>query len=340
MSASLPALVPAARRDYAAKYAVEFFERKKVPSYALWSVTLKDPESGHYAKIPAGYGRTDTLEQARLDLTAWCEDRGLSFDRLRQDMPQWRLVKDLLEGKNGAEFFARAIKRTEAPNVVLDIRQPTTDLVHILDGRVYTDSRKVAEKFKKAHGRVLRAIDNLPHDDFWKTNFGFRDYVTERGKTERYFEIAWKGFSILAMGFTGKEAYEWKRDFLDAFEMMGDYIVRRKEDFKDPPRAGVLTAKRAAHNPMQDALIEARADDGKDTEAKHFITENRLCNWAVMGEFAKIDEKTLSNEDAALLERVRDRNRSYIHAGLDYTTRKPKLREFATRQRTKALAAP
>lgn len=331
------AIALAERRDYAAKYAVEFFERKRVPSYALWAVTLKDTESGRYAKTPTGYGRTDTLEQAHLALTAWCEASGLSFDMLRQDTHAWRLVKDLLEGKNGAEYFARAVKRTAAPNVVLDIRQPTTDLVHAIDGRAYTDSRKVAEKFKKAHGKVLRSIDNLPHDDFWRANFGPRDYVTERGRTERYFEIAWKGFSMLAMGFTGSEAYEWKREFLDAFEAMGDYIVRRKEDFKDPPRADTLKAKRAAHLPMMDALVECREDAGKDTKAHHFSNENRLCNWAVTGSFDVIDEKTLSNEEAALLEQVRDRNRAFILAGLSYDVRKPRIRAFANRARTKLI---
>lgn len=47
---------------------------------------------------------------------------------------------------------------------------------------MYTDSRKVAKKFKKTHGKVLRSIDNLPHDEFWRLNFEPTDYVTEQGK--------------------------------------------------------------------------------------------------------------------------------------------------------------
>lgn len=40
--------------------------------------------------------------------------------------------------------------------------------------------------------------------------------------------MAWKGLSILAMGFTGDKAYQWKQDFLDAFEALGDEIYRIK----------------------------------------------------------------------------------------------------------------
>jgi phage regulator Rha-like protein len=107
--------------------------------------------------------------------------------------------------------------------------------------------------------------------------------------------------------------------------------------YANPPRADLLKAKRAAHLPMMDALVECREEAGKDTKTHHFTNENRLCNWVVIGCFDAIDEKTLGNEDAALLEQVRDRNRAYILAGLDYEARKPKLMAFATRVRTKLL---
>ena len=69
----------AVRRSYAAKYDVAYFERKRIPSYALWAVAIKDPTTGHYAKIPAGFGQTATLEEAHLDLTAWCEAKNLPY---------------------------------------------------------------------------------------------------------------------------------------------------------------------------------------------------------------------------------------------------------------------
>lgn len=339
----MPSIIPSApavtRRNYAAKYAVDYFERKTIPSYALWAVVMKDPETGRYAKLPAGFGRTDTLEEAHIDLTAWCEGRGLTFADLRQETIPWRLVKDLLAGKSGAEFFARGVKRRAAGGQVLNIPKPDTDLVYVAGGKAYTTSRTVAEKFRKRHANVLRAIDNLPQDEFWRLNFEPTDYVTEQGKTERCFEITWQGFSMLAMGFTGQRAYEWKRDFLDAFETMGEYIVRHIQAVADPPRTGILAAKRAANLVMLDALVEAREEEGKATDERHFMCEARLCNWALTGRFEKLDEGTLSNADAALLEQVRDRNRALLLAGLDYPTRKARLHAFATRLRTKQIGA-
>ena len=107
--------------------------------------------------------------------------------------------------------------------------------------------------------------------------------------------------------------------------------------YADPPRRDLLAAKRAAHHPMMDALIEAREEAGKETDSRHFMCENRLCNFVVTGAFAKLDESALSNEAAWLLGQVRERNRALLLAGLDYETRKSRLQGFAVRLRTRRL---
>ena len=327
-----------AKRHYAAKYGVEYFARKRIPSYALWAVMLKDPETGCYERLPAGFGRTETLEQAHLALTAWCQARSLTLADLRQDLMPWRLVKDLLEGKNGAEYFARGVKRRAVIAQVLSVPKPNTDLVFVVGGRAYTDSRKVAEKFGKRHKNVLQAIDKLPRDEFWRLNFQPTDYVTEQGRTERCYQIAWKGFSILAMGFTGHKAYEWKRDFLDAFEAMGDYIVRLTQAVADPPRTELLADKRQAGRYLTDALVEARQVAGKPTCAHHFMTEARLCNWAMTGEFSALDEQALNNDQLTVLGKIRDREAALLVAGLEYPARKAHLADYARRLRPHLIA--
>jgi phage regulator Rha-like protein len=113
-----------------------------------------------------------------------------------------------------------------------------------------------------------------------------------------------------------------------------------KRLYEDPPRREILATKRHANPPLMDALFEWRAEQGKTTEIHHIWSETFLCNGIVTGQFKKVDEAALSNADAALLEQVRDRDRSYLYAGLDYQTRKAKLAEFATRWRTKRLTAP
>ena len=75
-----------------------------------------------------------------------------------------------------------------------------------------------------------------------------------------------------------------------------------------------------------------------ETDERHYMSENKLCNGVVTGKFAKIDETALCNEDVALLEKIRDRNRSYLVSGLEYAVRKAKLTAFAIRERTKRLS--
>jgi phage regulator Rha-like protein len=126
----------------------------------------------------------------------------------------------------------------------------------------------------------------------------------------------------------------FKLALVKAFRRALDQIAR---DFANPPRRDILTAKRASNRPMLDALVEAREEAGKATDERHFMCEARLCNWALTGRFEKLDERTLSNADAALLEQVRDRNRALLLAGLDYATRKGRLNAYALRQRTRLI---
>ena len=85
---------------------------------------------------------------------------------------------------------------------------------------------------------------------------------------------------------------------------------------------------------------EGRADDGKKTDERHFMCENKLCNFALSGKFVALDESALANEDIELLAKVRAMNGSLIAAGLDYEHRKPMLAQYAIRERTKRIAAP
>lgn len=87
----------------------------------------------------------------------------------------------------------------------------------------------VAEKFGKRHTNVLRAIDNLRtdcSDEFWRLNFEPRDYIDERGKTYPMYDLTRDGFSLLAMGFTGPKAIQWKIKFIEAFNKMEVHILR------------------------------------------------------------------------------------------------------------------
>lgn len=93
----------------------------------------------------------------------------------------------------------------------------------IADGRPVVSSRTAAEYFGKQHHRVVRDIRALiepPPDLALNANFG--EY-SETVKTNdlgsaRKVPVYWmdrKGFCILAMGFTGPKALEFKNAFYE-----------------------------------------------------------------------------------------------------------------------------
>ena len=95
------------------------------------------------------------------------------------------------------------------------------DLLTISNGQPTASSRDIAEHFGKGHNHVLRDIDTLKED---VSNFGQMFFDTEipdsYGRPQRAYLMNRDGFTLLAMGFTGKEALEWKVKYINAFNAM------------------------------------------------------------------------------------------------------------------------
>lgn len=83
-----------------------------------------------------------------------------------------------------------------------------------------TDSLTIASVFGKKHSHILRDIQALEiPQDFRESNFGLSSF---HSGTRNYpmYEITRDGFTLLAMGFTGKKAMKFKIDFINAFHAM------------------------------------------------------------------------------------------------------------------------
>ncbi len=104
------------------------------------------------------------------------------------------------------------------------------NLVAIKDGEVRASSQDVAAAFDKVHRDVLRAIDKLVETapELTVRNFAHSQMKSpgKHGRTVRCYEMDRDGFSLLAMGFTGAKALEWKLKFLDAFRRMEEALSR------------------------------------------------------------------------------------------------------------------
>lgn len=97
----------------------------------------------------------------------------------------------------------------------------------VVEGRPVTSSRIVAEYFSKKHSDVVRAIQTIlaqkPELEASRNFAQWSEEVEIGSGAKRTVICYWmdrKGFSILAMGFTGAKALDFKCAFYDEFERM------------------------------------------------------------------------------------------------------------------------
>lgn len=94
------------------------------------------------------------------------------------------------------------------------------DLVFINNNQVVVSSRQVAEKFGKLHKDVLENIRNILVAENSATKFYQETTHEYRGQKFPEYLMNRDGFTLLAMGFTGKDALQWKLKYIAAFNEM------------------------------------------------------------------------------------------------------------------------
>ena len=99
--------------------------------------------------------------------------------------------------------------------------------ITIENEQAITTSRNVAENFGKQHKHVLEAIDELTEGlaENSANLFYESEYVHPQNKrTFREIYMTKDGFTLLAMGFTGKRALEFKLAYIEQFNKMEEAI--------------------------------------------------------------------------------------------------------------------
>lgn len=109
------------------------------------------------------------------------------------------------------------------------------DLVMMRGRDAVCDSLEVAEHFGKEHRNIIQAIDNLTAENSAvKKKFTVSTYKAENGHIYRRYYMNRDGFSLLVMGFNGKEALDWKMKYIEAFNRMEQLLAQKQtEVYKD-----------------------------------------------------------------------------------------------------------
>lgn len=143
-------------------------------------------------------------------------------------------------------------------------------LLQVENGNILTTSLLVAEKFNKPHRSVLRTINdilveieslnknvdtpiterNLTSTKLCTLNlFEKSEYIDDHGQGRPMYRMNRDGFSLLAMGFTGKEALKWKLKYIEAFNAMEEQLHSHPQQLPDNRlEVAKIIAKTPVHN--------------------------------------------------------------------------------------------
>lgn len=137
------------------------------------------------------------------------------------------------------------------------------------DGQALTTSREVADYFGKAHRGVMRDIRNVLEQlnespegkEFNQHNFVPIKYRDERGREQPAYTLTRDGFTLLAMGFTGAKAMQFKVAYINAFNRMAGMISGAAHAAAEPERLHIAPGSSETAIFLQ-AIARATAQGG------------------------------------------------------------------------------
>lgn len=150
-------------------------------------------------------------------------------------------------------------------------------------GEPVASSRQVAENFGKEHKDILESIRQILAAENSATKSMFYETTFEnRGKQYPMYLMNRDGFTLLAMGFTGKAALEWKLKYIAAFNEMEKKLTEQPQLTRSQLLA---TALIAAHEELEekDKQIETMKPKALFADAVSASNQSIL-----VGEMAKL----------------------------------------------------
>ena len=148
------------------------------------------------------------------------------------------------------------------------------ELVILKNKEAVTTSLQVAESFDKKHRHVLTAIDELKEGvaENWADLFWEDTYVHPQNKQSyRIIYMNRDGFSLLAMGFTGKKALSFKLQYIEAFNKMEKELKDQLPSIPATKREMALLT--LAANEETNERVDAIESDLNDLKNNQLLAE-------------------------------------------------------------------
>ena len=169
------------------------------------------------------------------------------------------------------------------------------------DGKLVVSSRRVADDFKKRHSDVIEKIQQLiKAEKSVMSMFIESSYKAGTGKNYKEYLLTRDGFSLLVMGFNGREALEWKLKYIEAFNAMERKLkeISKPDSYMiDDPieRAKRWIEEREQYNKVAAELEEQNSFVNKISESNGSMLVREVAKLASKGNII-IGEKALWNK--------------------------------------------
>ena len=152
------------------------------------------------------------------------------------------------------------------------------DLVMMRGRDAVCDSLEVAEHFGKEHRNIIQAIDNLTAENSAvKKKFTVSTYKAENGHIYRRYYMNRDGFSLLVMGFNGKEALDWKMKYIEAFNRMEQLLAQKQTEAYKDTRAYQKAIRKQETDAIK-LLVDYAEGQGSRNAARYYSSLSKLAN--------------------------------------------------------------
>ena len=217
------------------------------------------------------------------------------------------------------------------------------------DGKLVVSSRRVADDFKKRHSDVIEKIQQLiKAEKSVMSMFIESSYKAGTGKNYKEYLLTRDGFSLLVMGFNGREALEWKLKYIEAFNamerklkeiskpdsyMIDDPIERAKRWIEEREQYNKVTAELEEQNSFVNKISESNGSmlvrEVAKLASKGNIIIGEKALWNKLREWGYISKKSTEPMQSAInagwfevIERVVDRDgKSFVYRTTKVTGR-------------------
>lgn len=159
-----------------------------------------------------------------------------------------------------------------------------TELVMMKDKQAVTTSLVVAESFGKQHKNILRDIKNLEKDVLnFEQMFIEGETEDSYGRSRKMYYMNRDGFTLLAMGFTGKKALQFKLQYIQAFNQLEQQAKQLQQDsymISDPVQRATKWIEEEQHRQLlaaENKALKPLAEIGtKLLQSEDLISVNSL----------------------------------------------------------------